>query len=77
MPLNYDFIFICSKILFPQLIRKQGIAGRTLSWQSGDPDLILLVNEGFTVVNGILRFFPTLKAYDLYLFMICLVPSFT
>lgn len=62
MPLNYDFIFICSKILFPQLIRKQGIVGRTLSWQSGDPDLILLVNEGFTVVNGILRFFPTLKA---------------
>lgn len=34
-------------------------------------------NEGFTVVNGILRSFPTLKAYDLYLFMICLVPLST
>lgn len=55
MALSCNFIFICSKMLFSQLIREQGVIGRTLSWQS-DFDLILL-NEGFTVVNGILGLF--------------------
>lgn len=62
MQSNCNLILICSKILFPQLIREQEVKERSQGWHSGGSDLILSVKGGFYSDDRVLGSLPAPKS---------------